>query len=338
MRRRIAAAAVAVGLLAAACSSGDSDSKETRPTRKATTSTAVASDVSPLTGLPQDAATKGRPALIVKIDNAPKGRPQYGLGAADIVVEEGVEGGITRLAAIFQSKDAALVGPVRSARSSDLHIAVPLDHPLFAYSGTNSNFQALIDRAPLVNVGINKLGSAYHRDKRRSAPYNLFSSTPLLFKGTPAGAAGAKKLVDIGGAESAGAGTPVTKLDVHWVDKVRTDVTWNWDGSKWSRIQNGTPVIDASGLAITPRNIVTLFVNYVDTGERDQSNSAVPEAKLVGTGEAWIIRDGTLIKGTWAKPAEESPIALADSRGAKIALLPGQTWIEMPAPGNGSVA
>ena len=293
----------------------------------------------PLTGLELGEAYRSRPALVVKIDNAPKARPQYGLGAADIVVEEGVEGGITRLAAIFHSRDAELVGPVRSARSSDLHIATPLDRPLFAYSGTNSNFQAMIDRSPLVNVGISKLASAYRRDNRdgRSAPYNLFSSTPLLYKGTPAGATVAKKLIDVGGPTAAAAGAPVTKLDLHWVDKVRTDVTWNWDGTNWSRVQNGTPVIDASGLAITPRNIVTLFVQYVDTGERDQSNSVVPEARLIGTGEAWIIRDGTLIKGTWTKPSEEAPIALADARGAKIALLPGQTWIELPSPGDATV-
>ncbi len=341
MRWRLGAAVAALALLAAGCSSKNNDDKaSSTTTHKSTTSTAASAiaDGAPLTGLPQEAATKNRPALVVKIDNAPKARPQYGLGAADIVVEEGVEGGITRLAAIFQSKDADLVGPVRSARSSDLHIATPLDHPLFAYSGTNSTFQALIDRAPLVDVGISHLSAAYHRDSKRPAPYNLFSGTQLLYKGTPAGAPAAKKLVDIGGPTSAAAGTPVSKLNVHWVDKVRTDVQWNWDGKTWSRIQNGTPVIDASGAAIAPRNIVTLFVNYVDTGERDQSNSAVPEAKLIGNGEAWIIREGVLIKGTWAKSSDEAPIELADARGARIALLPGQTWIELPSPGNGTVA
>lgn len=295
---------------------------------------------SPLTGLELPENARNRPALVVKIDNAPKARPQYGLGSADIVVEEGVEGGITRFAAIFHSQDTDTVGPVRSARSSDLHIAVPLDRPLFAYSGTNSNFQALIDRSPLVNVGVNKLSSAYHRDGRdgRKAPYNLFSSTPLLRGGTPAGASIAKPLVEIGGTNAAATGAPIKELQVHWFDKVRTDVTWTWEGAKWNRVQNGTPTVDGNGAAIAPRNIVTLFVNYVDTGERDQSNSVVPEAKLTGTGEAWIVRDGLLIKGKWAKASEDAPVVLTDSGGATIALLPGQTWIELPSPGNASVA
>ncbi|MEY2399572.1 MAG: hypothetical protein QOJ00_2746 [Actinomycetota bacterium] len=343
MRWRFAVAVAAAGVLAAGCSSGGkkADTKTTRSTHAPTsTSAAAPADVAPLTGLAVDPATKGRVALVVKIDNAPKARPQYGLGAADIVVEEGVEGGITRLATIFQSKDAAVVGPVRSARTSDLHVAEPLGRPLFAYSGTNSHFQALIDRAPVIDISPNKLPGAYHRDSRdgRSAPYNLFSSTPALYKGAPADATVAKKLVDIGPDAPPTGTTPVTKLDVHWVDKVRTDVTWNRNGNTWSRIQNGTPTVDGNGLPIAPRNIVTLFVKYEDTGERDQSNSPVPEAKFTGTGEAWIVRDGTLVKGTWTKPSDDAPISLADAHGDKVALLPGQTWIELPSPGNASVA
>ena len=295
---------------------------------------------SPLTGLELPENARNRPALVVKIDNAPGARPQYGLGAADIVVEEGVEGGITRFAAIFHSQDADAVGPVRSARSSDLHIARPLDRPLFAYSGTNSHFQELIDRSPLVNLSPNKLPAAYHRDSRdgRKAPYNLFSSTPLLRTGTPANASVAKPLVEIGGTNAAATGAPVKRLDVHWADKVRTDVTWTWNGTKWDRVQNGTPTIDGNGLPIAPRNIVTLFVNYEDTGERDQSNSVVPEAKLTGTGAAWIIRDGVLIKGKWSKADDNAEIKLTDEGGAAISLLPGQTWIELPKPGDASVA
>lgn len=349
MRRPVRSAAVLgcallVGLAGIACKSANKTSARSSTTSAAPAPTApaptVAVDLAPLTGLASAPETRGRPALVVKIDNAPKARPQYGLGAADIVVEEGVEGGITRFAAIFQSRDADVVGPVRSARSSDLHIAIPLQKPLFAYSGTNSNFQALIDGSPLVNVGVNKLPAAYHRDGRdgRSAPYNLFSSTPLLYKGTPAGATVAEKLIDIGGDIAATSGAPVTKLEVHWFDKVRTDVTWSWDGHIWSRVQNGTPTIDANGIAIAPRNVVTLFTNYVDTGERDQSNSVVPEAKLTGTGEAWIVRDGTYVKGTWNKASDNDPIVLRDLRGAKIALLPGQTWIELPQPGNATIA
>ena len=337
--RRIATSLVALALVAGACSSkkDNASSTTTRATHATQPPTTAPADVAPLTGLPADAATRGRPVLVVKIDNAPKARPQFGIGVADIVVEEGVEGGITRFATIFQSRDADVVGPVRSARSSDLHIATPLNRPLFAYSGTNSNFQALIDRSTLVNLSPNKLPSAYHRDGSRPAPYNLFSSTQLFYKAPQATSGGQPHPLLAIDSRATATGDPVKQLSVHWADKVRTDVTWSWDGTKWSRVENGTPQSDGSGAAVAPRNIVVLFVNYEDTGERDQSNSVVPEAKLTGSGAAWIVRDGTLIRGTWTKPSDDAPIALADGKGARVSLLPGQSWIELPKPGDATV-
>jgi hypothetical protein len=336
------AAALAAALLAA-CSS-KSDTPKAATTTHATTATSVTSGVpvSPLTGLPDTGETRARPALVVKIDNyAAKSYPQFGIASADIVVCEGVEGGITRLMAVFQSKDAATVGPVRSARSSDLHLAIPLSKPLFAYSGTNGNFQELIDRSPLIDLSPNKLPGAYHRDSGRPAPYNLFSGTPQLFNAAPNKVAPAKPLFFISTPEVPGGGDPVKTLSLHWKMPDRpttTNVTWTWTATTASRVQEGQPTTDASGTAIAPRNIVVLFVEYPDSGERDRSNSIVPEAKLQGVGEAWVIRDGLVTKGTWTKPGDESPIKLADAKGKAIGLLPGQTWVELPAPGNATVA
>lgn len=342
--KKVFAGVLVAGLLASACSSGGGDDKKstatTRAASDATTTIAVPDDRAPLTGLPVDPAVRNRPALVVKIDNyAAKSYPQYGIGTADIVICEGVEGGITRLAAIFHSKDAPVLGPVRSARSSDLHFAVPLGRPLFAYSGTNGNFQQLINESPLIDLSPNKLPGAYRRDPSRPAPYNLFSSTEKFYAAAPSVATAAKPLFTFG--ETATGGTPITKLDVHWKmpDRAtRTDVSWSFAGAKASRVQVGQATTDANGAAVSPRNVVVLFVQYPDTGERDRSNSIVPEAKLEGTGEAWVIRDGQLVKGTWSKGDNASPLVLKDNAGKALTLLPGQTWIEMPEPGNASVA
>ncbi len=343
MRRSIVGLVLA-SLLVASCSSGGDEKKSTATTQRksdVTTTIAVDPNVAPLTGLPADAAVRNRPALVVKIDNyAAKSYPQHGIGAADIVICEGVEGGITRLAAIFHSKDAPVVGPVRSARSSDLHFAVPLGRALFAYSGTNGNFQKLIAESPVIDLSPNKLPSAYSRNASRSAPYNLFSATPKFYAAAPSVATAAKALFRMADANTSAEGTPVAKLDVFWKmpDRAtRTDAAWTWSGAKASRVQAGQATTDANGPAVAPRNIVVLFVEYVDTGERDQSKSIVPEAKLEGSGQAWVIRDGKLVKGTWTKASNDAPIALRDDEGRSIDLLPGQTWVEMPAPGNATV-
>jgi hypothetical protein len=343
--RRILVGLCAASLLVAGCSSKDDGKKATTTTRKAAsggTTIVVPADVFPLTGLPPTGTIlRSRPALVVKIDNnAAKSYPQFGIAAADIVVCEGVEGGITRLMAIFHSQDADTVGPIRSARSSDLHLAEPLGKPLFAYSGTNGNFQDLINRSPLIDLSPNKLPGAYHRDASRPAPYNLFSGTPKFYAAAPSSATAPKPLFRFASAGEAASGDPVKTLSLHWKMPDRptsTTVNWTFAGAAGSRVQEGKATGDASGAAITPRNIVVLFVEYPDSGERDQSKSIVPEAKLQGVGEAWVIRDGMITRGTWTKPGDESPIQLADGKGKSIDLLPGKTWVELPAPGNATV-
>jgi hypothetical protein len=342
MRRILSAALVAAALLSACSSKDDGDKKAstTKTTAAATTVTAAA-DTDPLTGEPANAATRNRPALVVKIDNnAAKSYPQFGIAAADVVVCEGVEGGITRLMAIFHSTDAETVGPIRSARSSDLHLAQPLGRPLFAYSGTNGNFQELINRSALIDLSPNKLPGAYHRDSSRPAPYNLFSGTPKFYAAAPSSATAPKPLFSFAAAGVAATGDPVAKLDLHWKMPDRptsTSVSWTFAAGKGSRTQEGKATVDASGATIAPRNVVVLFVQYPDSGERDQSKSIVPEAKLEGVGEAWVIRDGMITRGTWNKSGDESPIKLLDAKGKSIDLLPGKTWVELPAPGNATV-
>ncbi|HMU37099.1 MAG TPA: DUF3048 domain-containing protein, partial [Marmoricola sp.] len=78
----------------------------------------------PMTGLPMP-VEPNHPVVIVKVPNTPEARPQMGLNKADLVTEELVEGGITRLAVVFDAKIPSEVGPVRSMRSSDIGIAKP---------------------------------------------------------------------------------------------------------------------------------------------------------------------------------------------------------------------
>ena len=89
---------------------------------------------------------------------------------------------------------------------------------------------------------------------------------------------------------------------------------------------------------MSPKNVVVQFVPYKDTGQRDRSNTIVPEAELVGTGEMWAFSDGKVIKGTWNKPALEAPTTYLGADGQPIKLTPGQTWLELPEARNGRAA
>ena len=134
--------------------------------------------VLPLLGTP--GRVPERAALAVKIDDTEQGRPQSGLAEADVVFEEMVEGGLTRLLAVYQSRDPGTVGPVRSARSTDLSILAELGRPLFAWSGANPTFAAAVRGADIVDVGFGAAPDAYRRASGRPAPYNLYAAPGLL--------------------------------------------------------------------------------------------------------------------------------------------------------------
>ncbi|CAM5613520.1 hypothetical protein SVIOM342S_08193 [Streptomyces violaceorubidus] len=127
-------AAVAVSLAAAGCTAGPDarqDGRAPEPERS------------------HSAAPAPGPVLAVKVDNVRGARPQTGLEAADVVYAEPVEAGLSRLMAIYATELPASVGPVRSARESDLELLGQFDRPVLAFSGAQSKLLPLIDKAPL---------------------------------------------------------------------------------------------------------------------------------------------------------------------------------------------
>jgi hypothetical protein len=212
---RPAAAAAAVALILAACGGGGDDSSDTTVTTAADTTTTAESTTTteaatttssssstssstttttipavprePLTGVEiasfDDIDPK--PALAVKIDNAPGARRNHtGLAVADIVYEEIVEAGITRFAAIFHSTQSDPVGPVRSGRSQDVDIMLPYNQPLFAWSGGNPGVTRIIADSPLTDLNWQKNTGLYYRGPG-STPHNLYSPTERLWGATP---------------------------------------------------------------------------------------------------------------------------------------------------------
>lgn len=343
IRRAALAAAAAASLLGAACGGGgkkeEASSSTTQPEPTATTGPAVAASANPLTGLPLDPALPARAALIVKIDNAPKARPQAGINEADVVVEEGVEGGVTRFATLFHSHDAPSVGPVRSARSTDLLFARQLGRPLFSYSGANAVFADLVRKAPLVDVGVGRLPGNYRRQPGRPAPYNLFSETRSLYAAAGDDVAPPPPLFTyraFGEAVPEAGSEPARPVQAVWKLNITTTVVFTWDEASktFKRTTDGAPHLDAAGQQVTTDNVVFQVVGYRNTGLVDRSGAAVPEAELIGEGEAWVLTGGRLVKGHWSRPTEAQTTVYTLPSGEPIKLTPGRTWLELVPLGN----
>jgi hypothetical protein len=154
--------------------------------------TTVPAPVWPLTGLPSGNDPRAKlPALVVKIDNQAQARPQTGINQADVVFEEIVEG-ITRFFTIFHSTPSDPVGPIRSARTTDINILAQLNHPLFAWSGGNPGVTAELRQANVAtdlgaSSGNNYGRAGYYRQAGRRAPHNLYTTTSNLWALAPAG-------------------------------------------------------------------------------------------------------------------------------------------------------
>jgi hypothetical protein len=286
-----------------------------------------------------------RAALGVKIDDTERGRPQSGLAQADVVFEEMVEGGLTRLLVVFQSQDPDAVGPVRSARSTDLFILAELGRPLFAWSGANPTFAAAVEAADLLDVGVGAAPDAYRREPDRRAPYNLYATPELLRAAVANDDAASVPPPPLSsyrdeGAPLAGPGVePVTGFRTTAAGGLSTGIAWDWDAGSatWLRSQDGTTHVDRDGQRLGAANVIVRFTPYRDSGVRDSVGAVVPEADAVGEGDAWLLSDGHLQRGRWSKPSADAPTTYVDGDGAPLRLAPGQTWVEVLPPGSGTV-
>jgi hypothetical protein len=341
-RPRLVALAAALALVAAACSGGG---HKAAPRQQSTTApsstTTTAPPVFPLTGLPAtDPARMARPALVVKIENVPEARPQSGIENADVVYEEVVEAGLSRFIVVFQSKDADPLGPVRSIRPSDPPIIKPLN-PLFGYSGGTAKFINMLHAAGITDVGVDAAPGAYYRGGGRAAPHNLYTSTVRLYAKAPAGSGPPPKIFDYlaAGQHFAPLGSvPIVHATIQPGQRTISDYDWDPASATWKRTSNGSPQTAASGAQIAPTNVIFWFVPYVNSpGDVDVVGEPVSVAQVVGTGEAWVLSQGMLVKGKWSKAAPETPVSFTDVNGAPIAITPGTTWVEVAPVGSPTV-
>ncbi|MEZ5167961.1 MAG: DUF3048 domain-containing protein [Acidimicrobiales bacterium] len=291
----------------------------------------AADGIAPLTGLPLPAGvTADHPAILAKIDNTAKGRPQEALAQADLVYEEMIEGGATRLAAVFHT-NAPLLGPVRSGRTTDIALLGSLSEPIFAWSGANKVHAALLRRQSIVDLGAQSRGE-YFRSSSRPGTYNLMVE--------------AQDLRDIAAAEPAGgvplphfeyrnervglptAAKPVPSVAIRFP---LTEAAWRWDAAAagWARTQGTTEHVDAQGNPVVARNVVVAEVPEVTTGSIDTAGSPVYEQVFLGSGRGWVFTDGHVIEVTWTKPSIRSVTTWTTADNVPVALVPGLTWVEL---------
>ena len=255
---------------------------------------------SPLSGLP---GGEGKPVVMVKYGNSRPDRPHYNLNQADLIYVEEVEWGLTRIAAMFNTKFPSVVGPTRSARISDLELLEQFTNPGLAYSGANDVLLKAIRKSQSISLSPSDRSSFYYRNLSKAAPHNqLLRLSSMMAKETKVGA-----IKDVGltfNAAPATGGTKTTYFQAAWSS---ARVSGSWTGKSWTISFDGSIHRDAVNKSfLTPKTIVLQYVERKETKYGDKFGGKTPLLKTVGSGRAIILRNGQSFDGTWSRPTSEA--------------------------------
>ncbi|WP_130798647.1 DUF3048 domain-containing protein [Streptomyces otsuchiensis] len=298
-RARAAAVVLAGGLLALSCTGGDG----TEDGR------------SPFTG---ESAEAG-PVLAVKIDNAPQARPHTGLGDADIVYASQVEGGLSRLMAVYSGTLPENAGPVRSARESDLQLLRTFGDPALAFSGARSGVLPLIEESPVQPVTPLDSVDAYFRADDRSAPHNLFVRPEAALAAAPE----ASDAEDIGFRfGDAPAGGRETGSETVGFPSASFTFTWSQEREEWLIAMDGDPAADSGGGQLGAATVVVQRVNITDS-----QFEGTPFTETVGSGDATVLRDGRAYDVEWSRDGEDDGTEFTDGDGERVNFATGPVWV-----------
>ncbi|MFF4349288.1 DUF3048 domain-containing protein [Streptomyces sp. NPDC001530] len=271
----------------------------------------------------QDSTPSSGSVLAVKIDNVRAARPQTGLEAADVVYAEQVEGGLSRLMAVYATRFPKVIGPVRSARESDLELLRQFDEPTLAFSGAQHKLLPLINKAPLHAQPPETASGAYYRGTDKPPPHNLYLR-PQRLVGSAPGSAALTTGFRFGPAPAGG--SPETSRTVRF-PAARFTFTWSDSRQRWLVDMDGTPTVTTEGKKVAPATVVVQYVKVRASQFHDFLGNNTPYTETVGSGKAKVLRDGRAFDVNWARPSATDGTEFTTTDGAPMNFPRGQVWV-----------
>ena len=268
--------------------------------------------------------------LVVKIDDTNAAHPQIGVEDADVVYVEQVEAGLTRLAAVYNSKLPPLIGPIRSARISDIEILAQFGRVGFAYSGAQSKMRPVIAAANLENLSAERNPpSIYGKDPNRPGPVDMILKPDLLLE-----RANSNPKIQIDtptvsvfpfGKAPKGETTTAT-VKVKW-PSAKYELRWDAQVEKWLIYFNEKPKLAASGEHLFADTAIIQLVSITPSIYGDKFGEITPFSKTTGSGKAVMLRDGFSFQINWQRDSESDLTTWKTIDGETANFKPGRTWI-----------
>ena len=270
--------------------------------------------------------------IAVKIDDTAPGRPSLGLEKSDVIYIEEVEGGLTRMVAVFASAKPK-VRAVRSIRASDPELLGQYGRIIVVASGGGGSALPTLDRSSLRSAINDRGGVGFYRDRSKPSPYNLASDLAKVSKTIKAD--GVRNVgftwavADPRLAAAKAAPTVNTRVG-------STAVSFVWDAklTRYVRTEGGRRILTASGAPVAKPNVLVQFCQVnVDRSDVDVKGNPSAYTKSIGSGRVVLFRDGRRIEGTWHRASIGAPTTFADASGNPLLFAPGGTIVALVRPG-----
>ena len=271
------------------------------------------------------------PVLVVKIDDSRAAHPQIGLEDADIIYIEQVEGGSTRLAAIFASTIPTRVGPVRSARVSDIELLSQYGRVGFAYSGAQRKLLPEISAANLHDFGAQKNSpTIFTTDPTRTPPFAMVLRADLLMELASSKGLTLARSKNMGWDfdDSISSGADIDSVRVSWPSN-SYDAHWSKTENRWLLDSQSQPKIADSGVRLGASTFVIQLVSITDSIYKDKVGGVTPFSATIGSGSGYVLRNGKSIKANWSRPTAEDGTTWKTPQGEEIFFEKGQIWVAL---------
>jgi hypothetical protein len=327
LSRRRVPAAIALALTASLAIAGCGSSKPSTSSGPGKQQTAAGTKLTtywPLTGLAMSGPAPTHPVMIVKIDNTYASDPQEGLGQADMIVQELVEGGITRLAAMFYSTLPPVAGPVRSARASDIGVVKPL-HAILVASGMAPPTVARLNAAGVHYYTMGAPGVyRFVNDPNHDYLHSVFVKLAVLAASLPKQTTPPPPYLPWGTEANWTGVLPAKTVNVQFSQSSITNFKYSSTSKKYINVNSYAAKSDP----FRADSVLVLRVKEGNAGYLDPAGNPVPETLFYGTGSLVLFHDGQAIRGTWSKPTRDSALVLRTTAGS-LKVPAGHVFLEL---------
>ena len=265
-----------------------------------------------------------RPLAII-IGNSPEEViHQTGLNKADIIYEANVEYPFTRLMAIFNNSDEAIVGPVRSSRYYFSRLAVEWS-AIFAHCGGQS-----LKNERIVNLDQMRYPSPYWRDKNIGGWINLFTKTQNI----------REKSRKMGFQEKVNldnhllslrtlnlSGGDISKISIKHNQKYTISYEYKASANTYLRYINSKPHQDSR--TFEPITVSNIIIQYVPVKKISGDGEGRLEVEVIGEGIAKVFYGGNYFLSKWVKKSKDQPTVYYDRQEKLLNLNQGNIWIHL---------